>query len=290
MNTLTRFFSQNLILTLRYTLGLALLVVPLFASADLREDGFYVELGYFDTRHDSHIRLNVGDVDLGLNLGTDIDLEDIGLKQTSSSGRLGLSWRFKKRHQLTIEHFRFHRGNRATLEKDISWEGITVEAGSFIGVNFDNDIYDISYAYSFIDTGKHHLAGSIGIYLARVELGLEASVGVTGEIIEDGEYRGSASTSRKLDAPLPLFGLVYDYSPTPNWMLTASGQYFGLDIGDLDGGAYNLSVDARYFFKHIYVGAGYGSFGLDVNARKQGFKGTIDWSYEGPRFYIGAKF
>jgi len=152
----------------------------------------------------------------GPNNKGNIDVEDfLDLDEDTNSARVGFAWRFKDRHELSIDIYQVHRDgtNKAKADFDYttnSGDFVEVEAGARFTTEINFDIYDISYAYSFIVHDRHHLAASAGLYWMDMEVALdgEASgkIKVNGEELEPGDV--NVSNRSDISAPMPLLGAL----------------------------------------------------------------------------------
>lgn len=59
----------------------------------------------------------------------------------------------------------------------------------------------------------------------------------------------------------------------------------GISWGDV---VYSVSVEVDTDFDGI--GIGYSQFTIDVDVAKEGFKGSLDWTYRGPLVFYCASF
>jgi hypothetical protein len=223
-------------------------------------------------------------------LGAAVDLEDFfGLEEEVSYVMQGtVVGRFKERHRIGLQHYRFNRDSSSTLRQN--WEGddLTVEAGADSETTLNISITDLSYKYSFIRDNKHELAGSIGLFWMGLEVDIEFSGSVTGS---DGVQTGSGTADGGLQAPLPVFGLDYSYAATSRWLTTVAIQYFALRTSVISGSLVKVSADTRYYFwDRFEVGGGLTVFDLAVNVDTNDLDGRVDWSFWGPQLFLGWRF
>ncbi|MBC2712075.1 MAG: hypothetical protein HGJ94_14155, partial [Desulfosarcina sp.] len=144
-------------------------------------------------------------------MGVEVDVEQFfGMDTTNSVLKMKGFWRFtdNRRHRLDLKWSSYRRdGNRTILEdftiEDEDGNEITIPAGSEVTSNFDIDMYKASYSYSFFQDYRIDIAGSIGLYLMPIDIGVNS----TGFI--------RVNESEKFDAPLPTIGLRADFAITP---------------------------------------------------------------------------
>ncbi|MBC2709820.1 MAG: hypothetical protein HGJ94_02030, partial [Desulfosarcina sp.] len=179
---------------------------------------FAVNLGVFLSALDTSFRIGSG-------VGLDIDVEEaLDLDTSDTVFRTEAMWRFSenRRHRLDFSWFSFKRDGNRLISEDITFEDkngdlITIDAGTRVEANFDLDIYQLAYSYSFIQDERIDLAAGIGFYIMPLDFGLRASGAVETEGSED------------FTAPLPVVGLRMDIALTPQWFIRTGSQVFYLE-------------------------------------------------------------
>lgn len=97
--------------------------------------------------------------------------------------------------------------------------------------------------------------------------------------------------SDDLTAPPPVVGLRGEYWFAERWSVRGSGEVFAVDYGDYDGSLYDLFIGLDFYVTEtIAVGAGVNSVKLDVSVSKSGFRGDVDWQYDGAMAYVKFDF
>jgi hypothetical protein len=256
------------------------------------QNGFDIRAGYMKANNDTVIELS------GPRNKGEIDLEDIfDLDEDTDSARAGIAWRFKDRHELSVDIYEVHRSgsNSARTDFDYTTTGgdfVEVEGGALFTTVINFDIYDISYAYSFIVNDRHHLAASAGLYWMDMEVALDGEAGgkikVNGEELTPGDV--SVSNRSDISAPMPLLGALYEYAVTPSWTAGAHARYFGITVDPYSGSIFNFDLSTTYSFDYVYLGAGYTWVDINVEIDDDSWNGSLDWEFEGPRVFIGARF
>ena len=256
------------------------------------QNGFDIRAGYMDVTNDTTIELS------GERVKGEIDLEDIfDLDEDADSARAGIAWRFKDRHELSVDAYSLNRDGSSTARVDFDFTSsggdfVEVEAGAKFKTEINFDIYDITYGYSFIITDQHHLAVSAGLYWMDMDVALdgEASgkVKVNGEELEPG---GAGVSNRSdISAPMPLLGALYEYAVTPSWTVGTHARYFDITVDPYSGSIWNFDLSTTYSFDTFYFGAGYTWVEINVQIDDNSWNGSLDWEFEGPRVFIGARF
>jgi hypothetical protein len=224
-------------------------------------------------------------------LGVSVDLEDFfGLEnELTQVAQFTAQGRFKEKHRIGAQYYAFNRSADSTLKEDWSGDDIEASAGASADTTFNIAVTDITYSYSFIRDSKHELAGTIGLFWMDIDIGID----LQGQLEIKGETSsgGSAEAGAKLAAPLPVFGLSYDYAINPKWLVGGSFKYFTLRTSKIDGSLVMLSANTRYYFwDHFEVGGGFSVFDLGVKVDTGDARGSVDWSFWGPQFFLGARF
>jgi hypothetical protein len=256
------------------------------------QNGFDIRAGYMRANNDTIIELS------GPRNDGKIDLEDVfDLNEDTDSARAGIAWRFKDRHELSLELYQVHRSgsNSASTDFDFTSNGgdfVEVEAGAGFKTKIDFDIYDISYGYSFINTDRHHLAASAGLYWMDMAVALdgEASgkIKINGEELKPGDV--SVSNRSDISAPMPLLGALYEYAVTPSWTVGTHARYFAITVDPYSGSILNFDLSTTYSFDYVYIGGGYTWVNINVDIDEDSWNGSLDWEFEGPRLFVGARF
>lgn len=239
----------------------------------------------------------ISTVDTALNLGArgvgvQVDVEDFfGMDTTNSVFKMKGFWRFtdNRRHRLDLKWSSYRRDGYRTILEDftiVDKDGneITIPAGSQVTSNFDLDMYKVSYSYSFFQDNRIDLAGSIGLYLMPIDIGVKS----TGLI--------SVNESEKFDAPLPTIGLRADFAITPKWFLRSSLEVFYLEIDQFKGSIVESTVAFEYLpWKHLGFGLAFDTFNLHIEADGEDypeidFQGKLNFNITGLLLYVKMFF
>jgi hypothetical protein len=137
---------------------------------------FGVNLGVFVSSTDTSFRIGSG-------IGLSIDAEQVlNLDANSTVFRADALWRFtdNQRHRLELFWFSLKRDATRQIGQDITFEDkdgnpITIDAGTTVESNFDLDIYELAYSYSFFQDDRIDLAAGIGFYIMPLDFGLRSA-------------------------------------------------------------------------------------------------------------------
>ena len=243
---------------------------------------FGISAGYFISNVDSTVRL-------GTAVGVEIDVEDLfGLDSTMSVFRVGALWRFSenRRHRLDVSWFSLSRDSSKRILEDITFENdegemVTIEAGTGVEANFDIDIVQLFYRYSFLQDDRIDLSAGIGLYIMPIDLGFSAGGGLSNE-----------QASADFIAPLPVVGVSMDVLLAPQWYFRSGAQVFYVEYENFTGSL--LTVDAAVEYKpwqHIGIGVGFDA--LDIRVKAEGedwpevdLNGKVRFNYTGLQLYL----
>jgi hypothetical protein len=260
-------------------------------AAQMANNGFEVQAGYMKANSSTTLEFS-GPVTNGK-----IDIEDVlDVDDSTDTARVGFAWRFKNKHKLSLELYQLKRDGKNTAETDFDFttddgDFVEISGGAGLKSTLDFEIIDLSYGYSFINTDKHHLIATVGLYWMDIDFELNGTAGgtikVNGEELDPGQVDFSSRST--IGAPMPLLGGRYSYAINPNWTAAVDLRYFSVTIDPYSGSISNYDVSTRYNFNKFYVGGGYTWVKLDVDVDDD-WKGSIDWQFDGPRLFIGARF
>jgi hypothetical protein len=244
------------------------------AETDL-DDRFSISLGAFITDRDTDTQLNSAT----LGSGTIIDLEsDLGLDNSDSVFRIDGHYRFGRKHRATFSVFDLSRDAVKAIQRDIQFGDRVFPLDTAITTNLDLTIYKLAYTYSFIQRDDSYLGLTAGAYVADWNIGLA------------GENLGQVST-RDITAPLPVAGLRGQYDFADRWSLAASGEFFLIEVDNIDGSLVDLYVGIDYqLTDHVALGLGYNDVDLDIDSTNAAYSGSIDWQYGGALLFLKFDF
>ena len=259
----------------------SLLITP--ASAELNEK-YSLSVGYSVTTFDSEVVIRSQDD----SINKEIDLEDdLGFSSNVRAGWVRGSYRLADRHQLRLTYTPTRRTASAVSTKDLSIEDAVILAGASIQSNFQSDIFDIDYVYSFYKRPHIELGISGGIYWLYTKTEITASGEIQTGDSDNPELRTDYQTKQTLHAPLPLFGLTGTYEISPRWNIKAGARYLFVSISDIKGEITSLGLATDYLItKHWGVGLSVTTFSLDVEKDGIVFVNSLKWQHEGAQLYI----
>lgn len=252
------------------------------ASAAVAQDDFFEDgrgnlyLGMFVTDRATDTRL---DSDSGI--GTDIDFEeDLGFDRSMSVARFGGNFYLQPRQRLDFSVFDLSRDASRRIDETIEFGDETFTINTLVTSTFDLTIIKIDYTWAPLSKPRGYLGINAGFYIADTQLSLSA---------------GAANReSEGLTAPLPVVGFRGEYAITDRITLGGAAQYFKIETDDVGGNLRDLFVGADYSLgaeMRYAVGVAYNDVSMGIRADEgDGFRGSIDWGYDGWLVYFKAGF
>ena len=247
--------------------------------------------------YDETVQINLGGIvnqfDTSLRLdgqnsqGTNLNLENNGLKKNLSSFEAALQWRIAQRHRLDFDYYTVKRSGSHTYSGEIDLGDNHYPYGASVGMSNKYDLFAIDYRYSFIQDPDYEIAGLFGFYGGKVTFDVNAvgTLGTNNSTVS-GAYNKSVSTT----IPLPMIGASWDWYPNRQTKLSALGMGMKAQIGSVDGHAYVLGAGGEYLLtRNLGVGARYTY--VDISATvKSDFNGDFSWRVNTFSLYAKLEF
>ena len=241
-----------------------------------------ISLGTFTNNSEMKIRVD-GEGDQGsiVDWGNEFGNKDV------TRFRLDGLWRFNPRHHVRVMYTDYSRNKSNTIDQDIEWQGDTIPANATVKSHLGFSIIEAAYEYGFINNDKYELAASAGLHWTTLTASLKATVDLGGGG-GTAEVGGPASA----DLPLPVLGVRGMWRMgDSDFYLDGQVQYFSMNIDNIDGSILNYRGALTWQpSKWVGIGIGYDSFNIDVNAKKDRFTGSVDWTYSGPQVFYNVSF
>jgi hypothetical protein len=185
------------------------------------------------------------------------------------------AFRFGDRNRLLFNYFGYDKDQRATLAEDISFDDVTIPAGSFAEAEVKFEVASLVYDFAVVETDTVSWGLQLGAEYAKLEGQLHAEAGT--------DRYDARETS---DGYAPVVGTRLAFAPSEHWRFIAQGQYLDAGWGNFDDYEGDLSranalVEYR-FTPNFGVHVGYDWFRLDVE--RSGSDGVLglDQEFKGP--------
>ncbi len=211
--------------------------------------------------------------------GSNINLENGGLKKNSSSFVAGGTWRFLSRNRIDLTYFSAKRSGGHQYEGEITIDGTTFPVGATVSTQAKDAFLVADYRYSFVKTDEVEVAGLLGFYGGQFKFNVDAT---GNEAIDPRTFNTTASTT----VPLPLIGATVDWYINPRWRISGNLQGVKAKIGDVDGRVLVAEASTEYMLvRNFGIGLRYMHSDVSVDVTKNGFDGHINWKMNSALLY-----
>lgn len=265
----------------RHLLVLAVLLSPATLLAQEYDyhpaisDNFTASLGAMKSSNSfkaSADRLNVPDpFDKDIDFGDNFNVSD---SSTFFNGNI--RWKFgkKRKWSLSGQYFSNDATGSAELDEDIEWEDVTFPEGAYVSAGVKLAVTRLFLGRSFYKNEQNDFGLGVGLH------NLDLNLFIQGEIRESAEPRRKNESANQ---PLPNIGGWYNYSPARNWLIHGRVDWISADIGDYDGGLWNVNLGVAYqAWRHVGFDLTWQYFNLHVDVDKSDWIGGVDLTYSGP--------
>ena len=219
-------------------------------------------------------------------IGTEIDWDQRFGLEDSKRFRVDGLWRFMPRHHLRLLYTDYSQTDRGTAQGVIQWGDELIPVGAEVTAGLGFEVIEAAYEYALVSTPRSEVAASVGLHYTTLEARLSAVVTAGGA----GAGR-TVGGPRSVEAPLPVLGVRGMWRLGERVFLDAQAQYFSLAIDDIKGSLYNYRAALVWQpTRRVGLGLGYDAFGVDVDLRKDDFRGKVDWVYRGPQAFVSVAF
>jgi hypothetical protein len=234
-------------------------------------------------------RLYFGPEDLPIAVPIDIR-KDLGFEDRVLAFRAGYSYRFSKKHAISIGYYRFLLDGTRRLTRDLEIGGSEFEVGLNVNSRYEEEILKLAYNFIFYDEGRVALSISPGIHLSSAEFAITASVDLNGGGGINLPPAG-VTEDASVTAPLPMLGGRMQYRMTPKWSMILVSDIFFLTSGSQEGSLTDSSILFEYQGDSAFgFGAGLNRFSLDLDVVNDGIRWDWQSVYSGAYLYMKLKF
>lgn len=246
-------------------------------------NSFIVWAGGYSPRKSIELSAQIGGT-VGPEDVVTIDFNDtLKAKDQESVANLGFYWRFGSKWWFSTEYYRTSLEGKATLDRDIEWNGTVYQAGSSISSGFKNSIYRITLGRDFLD--RPNMDFSVGLGIHWIEMG--AFLEGNGQLLGDGDMTSDPLSFRResvsVSAPLPNLTAWYLYAITPKWLFEARADWMAASFKQYSGSIVNANVGIHYSItRHLGVGLSYKNFGINVDIDDDDWHGAAKVRHRGP--------
>jgi len=247
----------------------------------LQSDRFSFAIGGFFSDTDGHYELDDPDGDDGSN----VDLDEIGLGDSSTLPAAGFNWRLSNSTRIQAEYFNVGQDTSETLDEQIDWGDLEFEIGTRVRTDMDVDIARAFYGYSFIKDQKKEFGAGVGLHYLNLDVSIKGNATIDGEPVLDVKQGINDS------AILPNVGAYANYAISPKWLVLGRVDWISASIGDWDGELWNFEAAVQYqAFRNFGVGLAYRYLSFDLSVDDGDGDWDADIQYNGPLLFFTANF
>lgn len=251
-------------------------------DTQLTQQKFQISLGTFTNESDITIR-----ADGETNTGTKLDWGNTFGDVDGTTFRLDGYWRINDRHHLRFMYAENSNQKSRIIDRDIEWNDELIPVNASVESDFGFNVTELAYEYDFSKQEDRELVLSIGVHYTEMTAELIGTYATPG----GGGGTTTVGSERSVKAPLPVIGARGMWNLGGNFWFDGQAQLFKITFGDIDGTILNYRAAFIWQPKQWFgVGAGYDSFGIDVDATGDDLEGTLDWTYSGPQVFFNFAF
>ncbi len=251
-------------------------------DTQLTQQPFQISLGSFTNASEITIRADAENQE-----GTEFNWGDTIGNVDGTTFRLDSYWRINDRHHVRFMYTENSSKRTKVLDREIEWNGQLIPIDASVESDFSFYVAEVAYEYDFSKREDRELVLSAGLHYTAF------STRLTGTFATPGGGGGTTTVDSKssLGVPLPVLGARGMWNLGGNWWLDAQAQFFAVAIDNIDGNITNYRAAFIWQPKPwLGLGAGYDSFGIDVDVDKERMKGSLEWTYSGPQVFFNFAF
>ena len=270
-------FSYVLLIT-------AITVTPAHAETDKIElyNGYKFALGVgaaivkFDTK------IKITDKQNGSRIFLDPE-GNLDLPDTSHVTTIYGAYNFNQKHSIGFSYFSINRES-SLFSFDKTFEDIRVVGDA--SISDTTNFYRLDYGYTLFNDERSQIKLVAGIYSLDLKYVFKAKGDIT---IGGVTASGSILEEAAVFAPLPLIGLDFWFSFTPEWSLATRVGFVAGTYEEVSAMVVQAGINAQYKFnRHIGGVIGLTSFSTDVVIEDNIKKQEISYAYDG--VFVGLHF
>jgi hypothetical protein len=216
-------------------------------------------------------------------LGANVDIEELlGLENTLTQLRLGVSFHLGDRHRLAFSATDISRSASKSLTADIEFDGETYPIGTVVDSELNVRLFNVVYGYSVVWDDRVNLAVTFGIHALRTQISLE------GQLV--------GAESEEFTLPIPLPGFRMDVAICKDFYLRQNFEFLWLRFDNFEGLMADVSIGFEWAaFEHVGFGVAYNHMRInlemqDSNFPAVDFEGRFEFDFSGLMIYTIVYF
>lgn len=212
---------------------------------------------------------------------TEIDLGDLGMKESDLSWLAEYRYRMSDKWMLSVGGYKFDTSGSKESQKTFEYNGVKFETGAKVDSTLTLDTYILDVMYKVYGSDRAYLFVGGGVHVTDIGVELEAK-----GFINDLEGAGKRSNDDLL-APLPNLRAQGMYAFSPKWSISGTTGWLSLNYDDYEGSFAYISGRVSYLFNdHLGFGLGYQLLDMDFNVKRKNGEAGMDLQFNGPSAYI----
>jgi hypothetical protein len=220
--------------------------------------------------------------------GSEINLHDVlGLSNTKFQPRGVLRWRPGHRHELEIGYQFARRSGEKTLDRDITFNDSTYQAGVKLKTIFNTDQAFFTWRYAIRARERQQLGFGLGLGAFFLDPSLEVTAGVAG-----GAQTG-AKVSKSFVGPTASVGLFGKFRAGDRWYFDADLRGITIKVDRVRASVVEGGAAARYFVSRplgFELGYNISSVKVTIDPRSGSTGGSNKISFPFQTFRLGVVY
>jgi hypothetical protein len=193
------------------------------------------------------------------------------------------AFNFNQKHSVGFSFFGIYRES-SILSFDKTFEDVRVAGDATLSDS--TNFYQLDYGYTLFNDDRSKIKFIAGIYSLDLKYVFKAEGNIT---IDGVTTSGSILEEANVFAPLPLVGLDFWFSFTPEWSMETNVGFVAGTYEDLSAVVLQAGINAQYKFnRHIGGVIGLTSFAADVVIEDDIERQDISYAYDG--LFLGVHF
>ena len=217
---------------------------------------------------------------------TELDLSDLGMKDSDTVLWLGGKWQFSDRFHLGASYSRFKADGSNTIDFNGDFGEVIFTSGATLTSNFESKLYIVDLAWDFLKTENAHLGVGVGVHVADLSFELGAVIDLPlGGTLDLGVDKAEVT------APLPNATLSGGVMMGEYLYLHGAAGYFSLNYSDYDGQLLSARAAIEWRpFERFGIGAGYQYVNLNLKVDNSDSNEEYDLDLHGPLVFLSVGF
>ncbi len=207
-----------------------------------------------------------------------VDLDDLlGQSDSQSFGEFEVVYYPGHYHRLEAAYFEFGRSSTTTLDEEVRFGDIVLDAGETVSTSSEFSTLRLGYAYALTRDEQKQLAVSGGVHYTTAKVRFETA---------DNEVEEA-----DLATLMPVIGVDASIMVSRAWRLGARVQAMRTEFNRYDGWMAYVRLDLERRFRNgMLVGAAFNFYAMRLSSGRDELNGSLRLQHYGPAVYAGVRF